>query len=242
MTSVQRQHIPEQEDPGERNPVSLLQEGQDRIARLSQHLCLLERRLRLGADPADLLVLAQDIKFAIDDLRTLFQSVSATVASPTSQTSSPAATEAVTSLRAEGIDLSHLFSRCVNAVRQRAKRTGVALVCDIASDLPSVTADPKRLEQVFSLLLGNMVSTGGRGSLEVRVCWNEGVLVVDVYDAGRGISMETYVALRKLVEAMDGTIRVARELGVRSRVEFMFPPVQGKANSGGKPQAHGGKR
>ena len=229
MTRVQRQHTPEQEDQSETNLVSLLREGQNRTSRLSQHACLLERRLRLGADPADLLVLVQDIKFTVDDLQSLFRSVlHVTASSPDGAHSSAGATEGdtVAPLRIEVIELGRLFSHCVNSVQRQTRRAGVSLLCDIAPDLPTVTTDPEKLEQIVSLLLGHMVGASGKGGLEVRVYWSEDALVIDVYDAGRGLSKETYVALRRLVKALHGAIVVTRELGVRSRVELGFPSAQ----------------
>lgn len=223
-----RRQTPEQEDPGQ-ELISLLQEGCDCTVRLLQHTGLLERRVRMGANPADLLTLVQDIKFAIDDLLSLFRSVAAAVPSSASR-ARRAATESGAPRHAEVVDLGALVSRCLTAVRRRTRRTGVALVCDVASDLPAVTADAQRLEQVFSLLLEHLIGTGARGDLEVRVHWGEGRLVLDVYDAGRGVSREAYVALRQLVESLHATLVVTRELGVRSRVEFGFPAVATRAN------------
>ncbi len=220
-----RRQTPEQEDPGQ-ELISLLQEGCDCTVRLSQHTGLLERRVRMGANPADLLMLVRDIRFAIDDLLALFRSVAAAVPSPASR-ARRAATESGAPRHAEVVDLGALVSRCLTAVR---RRTGVALVCDVASDLPAVTADAQRLEQVFSLLLEHLIGTGARGDLEVRVHWGEGRLVLDVYDAGRGVSREAYVALRQLVESLHATLVVTRELGVRSRVEFGFPAVATRAH------------
>ena len=55
---------------------TVLQEGRDTIRRVSQRVCLLERRLQGGGERVDLLVLVQEIKFAVEDLRTLFQRLS----------------------------------------------------------------------------------------------------------------------------------------------------------------------
>jgi hypothetical protein len=75
-----------------------------------------------------------------------------------------------------------------------------------------------------------VVRISGKGDLEVRVCWTEGILVIDIYDSGRGISKETYVAVRGLIERLHGTLRVTQELGRCSRVELSFPPVPTTAN------------
>lgn len=218
----------------EQDLASLLQQGQDYVTRLSQHACLLERRIRMGANAADLLMLVQDIRFAIDDLLTLLRTITVAVPPPASREQSAiTTTERGASRQAEVVRLGPLVSRCLHAVRRRMRRTGVALVCDVAADLPAVTADAQRLEQVFSLLLEHVMGTGAKGDLEVRVYWGEGRLVLDVYDAGRGVSRETYAALRQLLEPLHATFVVTRELGVRSRVEFGFPAVALEANGAG---------
>jgi signal transduction histidine kinase len=126
--------------------------------------------------------------------------------------------------------LSPLLTCCVASVRQRAKRRGISLLCDIASDLPALTTDPAVLAQVFSVLLEHAVGAGGKGGLEVRVRWTEDILVIDIYDAGRGISKETYVAVRDLIDKLQGTLKVTQELGRRSRVELSFPPAAVQGN------------
>lgn len=216
----------EQDGCGGVDLLSFLQEGQDNAQRLSLHACLLERRLRGGAEPADLLVLVQDIKFAVEELQALFRAtVQAVQPMPNDVQSAVKSTAAVAPLRAEVVDLHSLLTRCAESIRQRTQRRGVFLLCDISPDLPSLTTDPEKLAQVFSLLLEHAVGAGGKEGLEVHVRWAEGTLVVDIYDAGRGISTETYVSLHNLVGSLQGTLVVTRELGTRSRVELSLPPT-----------------
>ncbi|MBI3797611.1 MAG: HAMP domain-containing histidine kinase [Deltaproteobacteria bacterium] len=226
-------HTQRTAEPGTRNKenlLSLLQEGQDNVQRLSVHACLLERRLQGGAEAADLLVLVQDLKFAVEELQELFRSA-LPMAAPGSNGSKITKAEPAEEkpLRIEVVALRPLFTRCIEAVRQQARRTGVSLLCHLAPDLPSLTTDPETLAQIISLLLEYLVRTIGKGGLEVSVRWTEGTLVIDAYDAGRGISKETYAALRHLVGRLQGTLRVTQELGVQSRVELSFPsaPVGG---------------
>jgi signal transduction histidine kinase len=81
------------------------------------------------------------------------------------------------------------------------------------------------LAQIFSLLLEHVARAGSNDGLEIRVRWTDGVLVIDVYDAGRGIAKETYATLQKLVGRLQGTVVVTRELGTRSRVELSLPSI-----------------
>jgi signal transduction histidine kinase len=229
------QHATEQEDRGKDDLVSLLQEGQSTADRVLLHSGLLQRRLQLGADPADLLQIVHAIQFAIEDLQTLLRSaLQAVTLVPGPVPTTAEATEASKPLRTTVVDLRALLTRCAESIRQRAQQRGVSMLCDIAPDLSSLTTDPERLAQVFSLLLEQAVGASSKGGVEVRVCWADGALVIDVYDAGRGISTETYVSLHNLVGSLHGTLVVTRELGVRSRVELAFPPTVARGN--GAPQ------
>lgn len=231
MTPHHARRISEHESRGEEQQLSLLQQSQDNAQRLSLHTCLLERRLRGGAEPADLLVLVQDLKFAVEELQALLRSAVQTVTPALVDTRDAAhAPATISPLRTEVVELSPLLTCCVASVRQQAKRKGISLLCDIASDLPSLTTDPEVLAQVFSLLFEHVVRASGKGGLEVRVRWTEGVLVIDMYDAGRGISKETYVAVRDLIKRLQGTLKVTQDLGRWSRVELSFPPAPTPGN------------
>ena len=74
MTLLHTQRAVEHETRGNEDLLSLLQVGQDNAQRLSVHTGLLERRLRGGAEVADLLVLVQDLKFVIEELQEVFRS------------------------------------------------------------------------------------------------------------------------------------------------------------------------
>ena len=235
MTPLHAQRTAGHESRGKENLLSLLQEGQDNAQRLSLHTCLLERRLRGGAEPADLLLLVQDLKFAVEELQALLRSAVQTVTPALVDTRDAAhAPATISPLRVEVVELSPLLTCCVASVRQQAKRKGISLLCDIASDLPVLSTDPAVLTQVFSVLFEHVVRASGKGGLEVRVRWTEGMLIIDIYDAGRGISKETYVAVRDLIDRLQGTLKVTQELGRWSRVELSFPLASAQGN--GAPQ------
>src|SRR5262245_606906 len=133
MTLLPAQRTIEYESGDEENLLSLLQQGQDNAQRLSLHTCLLERRLRGGAEPADLLVLVQDLKFAIEELQTLFRSAvpMVTPAFGSAKDTLEVQTEDKP-LRAEVVVLNLLLTRCIESVRQQARRKGVLLLCHVA--------------------------------------------------------------------------------------------------------------
>jgi signal transduction histidine kinase len=235
MTLQYAQHLPEHGNRGEEDLLAILRKGGDSAQRLSLHTCLLERRLRGGAESADLLVLVQDLRFIGEELQNLLRSAVQTMAATSNDARDAVKGGSTTTpLRVEVVDLRSLLTHCVDSVRQRVRSRGVPLLCDIALDLPFLTTNPEMLARVFSFLLEHVVRTSGKGGLEVRVRWTESVLAIDVYDAGRGISAETYKSLLNMVDMLQGTLRVSHELGRRSCVEISFPPATTQGN--GRPQ------
>jgi len=245
MTVSRARHMMTQDDDGGAQLPALLQRGQDNAYRLSQHVCLLERRLRGGGEPTDLLLLVQDIKFEIEELRMLLQSAAQAVEpARTSAGRTTDGRERRAPAPRQRVELGPLLTHCVATARQRLHGNGAPMQCHIPSDLPVVTADPETVAHIFSLLLEHALRTSGREEQEVRVQWTKETLVVDIDDAGRGIAQETYTRMRQLVEQMDGTLRVSHELGQRSRVELTFPPAAASGSAARQvvslhPKGHG---
>jgi len=221
MTLSRTRHITNQDDDGGEQLLALLQQGQDNAHRLSQHACLLERRLRGGVEPADLLLLVQDMKFTVEELQTLLQSAEQAVTTArTSAARTAGGRESHAPVRRQRVELGSLLTRCVAAARQRLHGNGVSVLFHISSDLPVLTTNPEIAAQVFSLLFEHALTASGRAEREVRVQWTNEMLVVDIDDDGRGLAQESYTRLRQLVEQLDGTLRASYELGQRSRVEL----------------------
>lgn len=225
MTLSQTQH-PATKDGDEGQPLALLQQGQDNVHRLSQHVCLLERRLRGNGEPTDLLLLVQDIKFALEELHTLLHSAAQAVA-PARLSAVRATTERERRVPAgqQRLELEPLLAHCAATARQRLHKNEASVQCRISSTLPVVAIDPEPVKHIFSLLFEHALRVNGKGEREVRVQWAKEVLVIDIDDAGRGIAQETYARLRQLIEQVNGTLRVSHELGQWSRVELTFPPA-----------------
>jgi len=91
----------------------------------------------------------------------------------------------------EPTDLVALVERVVTGVVARAEREGVALVKDLAPDLPSISVDSQRIGQVLSNLIDNALrhsSEGGKVTVRARQAGQ--TVQVDVVDEGPGLSPE----------------------------------------------------
>ncbi|MEO8946391.1 MAG: HAMP domain-containing sensor histidine kinase, partial [Gemmatimonadaceae bacterium] len=128
-----------------------------------------------------------------------------------------------------------------------ASAANVSLVCRADEDLPDVMADRERLQQVFSNLIGNAIKfTPGGGVIEVTAAADGPFSVrFSVRDSGRGISEDNLphifdrfwqarnttrtgaglgLAIAKgIVEAHDGTIHAASEVGRGAEIGFDLP-------------------
>lgn len=95
------------------------------------------------------------------------------------------------------VDLGDLTRRVVAAVEPVAAEKNIALALDVSPNLPTISADADRLNQVLHNLLTNALRhtpSGGRVTISVRIAsleeWKVGRLVVSVADTGPGIPAE----------------------------------------------------
>lgn len=124
----------------------------------------------------------------------------------------------------------------------------IVLVNEIPADLPLVTADEDRVQQILHNLVGNAVKFTEAGTVTVNAHAVAGTLEVVVADTGIGVPEESFERIfrsfeqadgsierryggtglglaisRQLVELHGGTIRVESEVGRGSRFTFTLP-------------------
>jgi PAS domain S-box-containing protein len=81
-----------------------------------------------------------------------------------------------------------LLAAAVAVLRPSADGKGVNLSVQVADGVPSVQADPTRLQQVFWNLLSNAIKFTDRGgAVDARVGVDTHAVVVEIRDTGRGI-------------------------------------------------------
>ena len=94
-------------------------------------------------------------------------------------------------LEIQAIDVRHLMSIALDAVRLNARAKEIELVDHCTASVPIIQGDPARLQQIFWNLLTNAIKfTPKGGRVEVRVAREAGVLEVVVSDTGVGIPPE----------------------------------------------------
>ena len=153
-------------------------------------------------------------------------------------------------LAQDTIDVADMARGCLRMVEPHAQETGLALVADIAPDLPPLRADALRLRQVLLNLVSNAVKfTSAGGSVTIRASRAaNGDLGISVKDTGVGMdadqietALEMYGQVtspltgvhegtglglplsKKLVELLGGTFALASTPGKGTVVSLTFP-------------------
>ena len=114
-------------------------------------------------------------------------------------------------IEAVEFDLCRTVEETVKTLAVRAREKGLALVCDIAGDLPaSVIGDPGRLRQILLNLVGNAIKFTERGEITVRLAVDavEGQQVTirfSVSDTGIGIATDKQTHIFDAFAQEDGS-------------------------------------
>jgi PAS domain S-box-containing protein len=144
-------------------------------------------------------------------------------------------------LRLERVQVGAIIEAAVHVVQPSLEERQLRLAIRVPEEPVWLTADPARLQQVFSNLLTNAAKfTDAGGQLGIRVEVTEGAVAVHVSDTGRGIAPDALpqvfdlfsqaapgegglgiglAVVRRLVEEHGGTVEVSSE-GIGKGTEF----------------------
>ena len=151
-------------------------------------------------------------------------------------------------LETSEFDLPRAIESTLILVRERAHRRGIALACEIDSQVGTIRADERKVKQVLLNLLSNALKfTPEGGRIDVRAGLRDGAVGVSVTDTGVGIAPEDQAAVfeefrqvgaaarkiegtglglaisRKLVELHGGSIELQSAVGAGSTFTFTLP-------------------
>ncbi len=147
------------------------------------------------------------------------------------------------------IDVADLIDHSVSLVALRARQAGVAILTDVARDLPHLRADERKVRQALLNLMTNAVKfTPSGGQVQIRARLADNLLCLEVEDTGIGMSradipraLSPFVQIdsainrrqagtglglpltKRLVEAHGATFDLKSEIGVGTAVSVAFP-------------------
>jgi len=86
------------------------------------------------------------------------------------------------------VDIVNLVSDVLSIFQETAKEKNIQLTASLKSDLPKINADPDKITQVITNLVGNaMKFTPGDGQINVKAFQVGDFIQIDVVDTGLGI-------------------------------------------------------
>ncbi|MBI5565386.1 MAG: PAS domain S-box protein [Chloroflexi bacterium] len=131
-------------------------------------------------------------------------------------------------LRAADFDLRYMLDGLEELFRLRAADKQLALVFDIAPDLPRyVQADEGKLRQVIINLLGNAVKFTASGGVALRAAYRHDRLQVEVEDSGPGLTAEDLALIFKpFVQTPNGQ-KVLDGTGLGLSISYEFVRLMG---------------
>lgn len=152
-------------------------------------------------------------------------------------------------LRFEPFQMQTLFNQIVNSSHQKAADRQVELAVNCAESLPTIMADPEKINWVLSQLVDNAIKfTPSGGRVTLQALQNDNFARISIIDTGIGIpenrlaeifepfhqldssSTRRYggtglglALVKKIIEAHGAVINVQSEEGHGSTFEFILP-------------------
>jgi len=155
-----------------------------------------------------------------------------------------------TKLNLEAVLLNEIVQSVIRHLTPQAERKQIAIIPELAVDIPSIQADRERIQQVITNILHNAVKfTPVGGKIKVTTKNNPDEVTVNIADTGIGISKEDLphiferffkadksrttegsglgLAIAKhIIQAHGGRIRVESQEGKGSTFEFSLPMMK----------------
>ena len=153
-------------------------------------------------------------------------------------------------IKRERINLIEVIGKVMAAFSARMKKKGLVFRERYPREVVEVEADPDKIGQILTNLVGNAVKFTERGSIEIGLCERDGVVELSLADTGPGISKEDLPKLfekfrqfgqhrngekgtglglsitKSLVELHKGRIWVESELGKGTRFIVTLPRMK----------------
>lgn len=91
-------------------------------------------------------------------------------------------------LEIEAVDLKKLIQNVGKMYKHKLEAKSLSLKLEIEKNLPSLQADPFKIEQLLINLIDNAVSYTEQGSITISACQQDGQISLEIEDEGIGIA------------------------------------------------------
>lgn len=160
------------------------------------------------------------------------------------------------SLNLEPIDMTEIMENVKQKVQLSAKKKGINIQYDYASNIGFINGDGERLEQIFMNLINNAIRYTEEGFVFVKIYKEFNDIIVSISDTGIGIPeaeisniFDRFYRVEKsrsrdfggtglglsivknLTELHSGTINVSSKEGEGTTVKLSFPMIDGEMNT-----------
>lgn len=110
-------------------------------------------------------------------------------------------------LKTRTLAIEPMLTQALNTFGSEVKDTNLQLTSSIADDLPTVTVDPARIQQVLNNLIANAIKfSDEKGAVEVSAVVEAGFIKVSVRDEGIGIAPEHHEFIFEQFRQVEGSI------------------------------------
>ncbi len=116
-------------------------------------------------------------------------------------------------LREEPVDVAAAVERCLRVVSARAEEKNIVLQTRIGRNLPTISADERKVKQILINLISNAVKfteQGGHVTVEAMTC-SDGGICLRVTDTGIGIRQEDIPIVLQPFRQVDSTLSRRQE-------------------------------
>lgn len=129
----------------------------------------------------------------------------------------------------ESIQLGSIVKNVIDALAPNAEQKEHALTFRVEAGLPEIMADPDRLNQVFTNLVGNAINyTPDGGKIAVDVYCVEGAIRADIEDNGIGITQDDLGKIfERFYRADHPLVQESRGTGLGLPIVKMFVQMHG---------------
>ena len=108
-------------------------------------------------------------------------------------------------LHVKPVDLSAITELVITLLNPLVGQRDLKLINGIDPELPTVSADENRLQQIMHNLIGNAIKFTDRGTIAIRARVRDAMVEVEVSDTGSGMPKEKMDAIFQSFEQLDGT-------------------------------------